>query len=172
VFVQSKLRRAGVERGSEAGACIVSVYALTYHSRNRLIGFTLDRTTELMNILEASRSRNAEAGVTGALMFNEQRFVQVLEGRQDAVEETFARIMRDPRHTAITVLARRKEPRQQFAAWSMAFVGRSRQARAYYWYFTRQKDFVWARMDSAVVSQLMLNMMDLDEARFLRQETR
>jgi hypothetical protein len=162
--------RACSQARPAARASIVSVYTLSYHSRNRLIGFTLDRTSELMNILERSRARNAEAGVTGALMFNEQRFVQILEGGRDAVEETFARIQRDARHTAISVIGRRKEPRRRFSAWSMAFVGRSRQARAYYWYFTRQTDFLWQRMDSDVISQLMLNMIDLDEARFLRQE--
>jgi blue light- and temperature-responsive anti-repressor len=154
-----------------AGASIVSVYALTYHSRNRLIGFTLDRTSEVMNILETSRSRNAEAGVTGALMFNEQRFVQILEGERSAVEETFERIQCDARHTAIAVISRRKEPWRHFGAWSMAYVGRSRQARAYYWYFTRQQDFLWERTDGAVITQLMLNMIDLDDARFLRQPT-
>jgi hypothetical protein len=148
----------------------VSVYALSYHSRNRLIGFTLDRTSELMKILEASRTRNAEAGVTGALLFIEQRFVQILEGERDAVEDTFERIRGDSRHTAVTLIGRRKESRRLFGAWSMAFVGRSRQARAYYWYFTRQTDFVWKLMDGDMISQLMLNMMDLDEARFLEQE--
>jgi hypothetical protein len=147
----------------------VSVYALTYHSRNRLIGFTLDRTAELMNIVETSRSRNAQAGVTGALMFNEQRFVQILEGEKNAVEETFERIRGDARHTAITVIARQKGPWRQFGGSSMAYAGRSRQARAYYWYFTRQQDFLWERTDGAVIMQLMLNMIDLDDARFLGQ---
>ncbi len=142
----------------------MSTYTLSYHSRNRL---SLDSSTGLMDILAVSKARNAEAGVTGALMFNEQRFVQILEGEKNAVEETFGRIQRDHRHTAIVVLSRRVEPRRHFQDWAMAFVGRSRQARAYYWYFTRQKDFKWERMDAEILSQLMLNMMDLDQATFL-----
>jgi hypothetical protein len=154
-----------------AAARMVPVsYALSYHSRNRLIGFTLDQTEALMSILETSRSRNAAAGLTGALMFNEQRFVQILEGEKDAVEETFARIKRDARHTAITVIARGAERRRLFPGWTMAFVGRSRQARAYYWYFTRRQEFLWDRMDNLAVYQLMSSIMDLDDARFLQHK--
>ncbi len=162
-------RAASNERAPPAAKVWIVVYALSYHSRNRLIGFTLDRTDALMNILKVSRSRNATTGVSGALMFNEQRFVQVLEGERDAVEETFARIQRDARHTALIVIARRQEPCRQFQE-SMALVGRSRQARAYYWYFTRRKEFQWQRMDSVAISQLMRSMIDLDEAPFLQHK--
>jgi hypothetical protein len=104
------------------------------------------------------------------MMFNEQRFVQILEGEERAVEETFARIERDARHTALTVLTRRSESRRRFTDCPMAFVGHSRQCRAYYWYFTRRQDFFWERMDSAAVFDLMESMMDLDKAPFLQHE--
>ncbi len=146
----------------------MSIYTLSYHSRNRLAGLNLDPVGELMSILAVARARNAEAGVTGALIFTEERFVQILEGEKAEVDEIFGSIKRDRRHSAVTVLAIQEKPLRHFGAWSMAFVGRSPQARAYYWYFTRRTGFEWARIDNDALSQLMLDMMNLDHATFLQ----
>lgn len=143
------------------------IYTLSYHSRNRLGDLTIDPAKDLMNILEVSKARNSVAGVTGALMFNDDRFVQILEGTKYQVDETFERIRRDSRHAEATILAIQEKPSRRFYDWCMAFVGGSRQARVYYWYFTRQADFRWEKMDNDVLCQLMLNMMDLDRATFL-----
>lgn len=40
--------------------------------------------------------RNRRDNVTGLLLFNSRRFLQVLEGPKDAVERIFARIYDDP----------------------------------------------------------------------------
>jgi hypothetical protein len=146
----------------------MSIYTLSYHSRNRLADLNLQPVGELKNILGVAKARNAEAGVTGALLFNEERFVQILEGEKAEVEAIFGSIKRDRRHSAVTVLATQEKPIRHFGAWSMAFVGRSPQARAYYWYFTHRKGFEWARMDNDTLSQLMLEMMNLDNASFLQ----
>ncbi|WP_110686529.1 BLUF domain-containing protein [Salinicola aestuarinus] len=78
---------------------------------------------EVEDILATSRRRNAESGVTGALMFNHGYFAQVLEGRQDALEATFERIQMDERHDHVSILAYDIVPRRVFESWSMGWVG-------------------------------------------------
>lgn len=73
------------------------------------------------DILAASRRNNASAHVTGLLLFNGKRFLQLLEGAPDAVEETFARISRDPRHFAVVKLSERTLDGREFGEWDMAF---------------------------------------------------
>lgn len=73
------------------------------------------------DILAASRRNNATARVTGLLLFNGKRFLQLLEGAPAMVEETYARIQRDARHFAVVKLSERKIEEREFGAWEMAF---------------------------------------------------
>ncbi|MCR5872397.1 MULTISPECIES: BLUF domain-containing protein [unclassified Sphingomonas] len=75
---------------------------------------------EVAPILLASRRNNDRHGITGFLYADGRRFLQVLEGPQDAVEQTFARIAADPRHCAIVILSRRAIEMREFGDWAMA----------------------------------------------------
>ena len=73
----------------------------------------------LADILGASRRNNALADVTGLLVVGGRRFLQALEGPQIAVQATYDRISRDPRHFAIVQLARDSISERQFPRWAM-----------------------------------------------------
>ena len=76
--------------------------------------------SDVEQILEASRQRNALASVTGLLIFDGKRFLQVLEGAPEDVEKTFSRIALDPRHRALVRLSSRNVERAEFGSWAMA----------------------------------------------------
>lgn len=76
---------------------------------------------EIETILEISRVNNRRAGVTGILLFNGKRFLQLLEGDADAVETVYRRIARDPRHFAIVRLSERAIDAREFDHWDMAY---------------------------------------------------
>ena len=71
-------------------------------------------------IYESSRHNNALDGVTGLLFSDGHRFVQVLEGYDDAVVATMARIAADPRHAEIRIVSDVTAPAREFGQWSMA----------------------------------------------------
>ncbi|MCE3003503.1 MAG: BLUF domain-containing protein [Xanthomonadaceae bacterium] len=73
-------------------------------------------------ILAVSRANNTRAGVTGALMYGAREFLQCLEGSREAVNATYARILRDPRHADIVILDFREIERRWFAGWGMHHV--------------------------------------------------
>lgn len=73
----------------------------------------------LADILRASRRNNPACGVTGLLIVGGKRFLQALEGPEAAVETTYRRIHKDPRHFAVVQLARETITERQFAAWAM-----------------------------------------------------
>lgn len=54
---------------------------------------------EIANIVRVSRANNLIAGLTGVLMFDGSHFCQLLEGAEDAVRQTMAKIAIDARHT-------------------------------------------------------------------------
>jgi hypothetical protein len=52
-------------------------------------------TIVLDSILEQSRANNPPLGITGILCFNDDLFIQVLEGGRDEVCDTYNKIVRD-----------------------------------------------------------------------------
>lgn len=76
---------------------------------------------ELDAILEAAVRHNKPQNVTGMLLYADGNFLQVLEGEDTAVDETFARVEKDPRHHGIIVLERDAIEQRSFASWSMGF---------------------------------------------------
>jgi hypothetical protein len=75
---------------------------------------------EVEDILVDARARNYHAGITGLLIHDGNRFLQYLEGEEDAVEDAFERIAGDDRHHAIVVLTRGPVESRQFPDWDMA----------------------------------------------------
>lgn len=76
---------------------------------------------DLVDLLEASRPRNEERGLTGMLLHSGGNIIQTLEGPEEAVEEAFAAIERDSRHHGVLVLLRDRIEERAFPDWSMGF---------------------------------------------------
>ena len=76
---------------------------------------------DLANLLMTSRSNNARLGITGMLLHREGRFIQVLEGPEEAVRERLAVIARDPRHTAVHTIVDERVEDRLFPAWTMGY---------------------------------------------------
>jgi hypothetical protein len=72
-------------------------------------------------ILWTSRRNNGAVHVTGLLLFNGKRFLQLLEGPKAAVATVYGRILRDDRHYAVVKLSEREIDEREFGGWDMAF---------------------------------------------------
>jgi blue light- and temperature-responsive anti-repressor len=100
------------------------LYRIVYCSRNLIpvSAKTDSQDGELDSILQASRRNNPSEDVTGALLFNDGCFAQVLEGPRPSVERIFERIQRDRRHGQVTVVDNGFSDRRDFPNWAMAHV--------------------------------------------------
>ena len=76
---------------------------------------------ELLQLLERSRENNLRDEITGMLLYKDGKFMQLLEGPEQAVCATYARIAKDRRHREITVLLEGERPERDFEEWSMGF---------------------------------------------------
>ena len=77
--------------------------------------------TELVEILEVSRRKNAERDITGLLLYRGGNFLQVLEGPASAVDALYQTIANDPRHKGIILIARKAITERDFPNWEMGF---------------------------------------------------
>lgn len=78
------------------------------------------RPADVVVILEESRHNNALDGITGLLWTDGHRFLQVIEGGEEAVDACYARIRADSRHRAIVTIVERTIERREFGYWAMA----------------------------------------------------
>ena len=92
---------------------------LIYHSENHLGAADGKMIANLNAIMDASNRNNEKAGMTGALIFDDLWFVQILEGDRDAISETLRRILRDVRHDKVTIMDARPAESRLFGNWWM-----------------------------------------------------
>ena len=65
--------------------------------------------------IEANNARD----VTGLLIMNGDRIIQVLEGREDAVRELYTKIEADDRHTVTKLVSEVEDEERMLLTWSM-----------------------------------------------------
>lgn len=76
---------------------------------------------DVENILQVSREKNREHGITGVLLYKSGSVVQVLEGREAAVRQLYTNIERDRRHRDVTLIYTHQISRREFSDWTMGF---------------------------------------------------
>ena len=76
---------------------------------------------ELQSVLAISRRNNEAAGITGLLISGGRRFLQALEGPEEAVAAAFDRIKADQRHFAVVALSMKHVETREFGNWAMGF---------------------------------------------------
>jgi len=91
---------------------------IIYLSRVRL-GPDRRESDLVAEILKVSIDRNRASRISGCLLAINGWFVQLIEGPADAVEATFGRISRDPRHGFLKVLENRAVAERRFADWAL-----------------------------------------------------
>ena len=78
---------------------------------------------EVEEIGRRATENNAKVGVTGVLLSTHEFFFQILEGREEAVDQVLERIRRDARHHGVLILkAEQAVEHRLFANWSMRAV--------------------------------------------------
>lgn len=75
--------------------------------------------SELAKIIDKATKHNSSKGITGLLIFGDDRFLQVLEGGREQVNELYGKIVRDKRNKKNVVLSYEEILEREFSDWSM-----------------------------------------------------
>ena len=78
-------------------------------------------TNDIAALFEQAEANNRRDALTGALIYNDQNFMQLLEGPVAKVEACLARIRADLRHSGMIEIRRRLIDAREFAAFSMLY---------------------------------------------------
>lgn len=78
---------------------------------------------EINKMLHQVRPKNQAMDVSGILLYANEQFLQVLEGRRKDVNNIFQSISHDARHFDVNLLSVRDIDQRSFSHWDMAFCG-------------------------------------------------
>ncbi len=95
------------------------IYQIAYVSLSK----TLFEEALLSDILTVSKRNNTRDGISGVLMYHNQLFFQILEGERNRVKNCYARILRDPRHSSISLMWEGEAVTRAFTSWAMGYAG-------------------------------------------------
>lgn len=76
---------------------------------------------DITAMVGGAQANNARDALTGALIYNGQNFMQLLEGPVPRVEACLARIRADLRHNGMIEIRRRRIDEREFADFSMLY---------------------------------------------------
>jgi len=81
------------------------------------------QSDDLEELLAHARNKNGIQGISGALVYSDGVFLQILEGERAKVQALMASIRKDLRHENVTILRETEIASAKFSSWKMAYVG-------------------------------------------------
>lgn len=139
------------------------VYQLIYHSR--FSSAAQGPSATIRNILSRSQANNFRDGITGFLIFDKSSFVQILEGDEAAVLETYDRIGSDRRHSQLTVIDSRQVGQRAFPDWAMGGYVRSPESADVYARHSPSEGFDPRALTADAVVALAQDLLAFEQAR-------
>ena len=110
-------------------------------------------------ILVQSRQHNPASGITGVLCYGNGIFLQAIEGGRSAVNELYAQIIRDPRHTQVQLLHYEEITERHFGGWTMGQVNLAKLNTSIVLKYSERPEFdpygVSGRVSLALLEELM-----------------
>ncbi|PIZ23726.1 MAG: blue light sensor protein [Comamonadaceae bacterium CG_4_9_14_0_8_um_filter_57_21] len=113
---------------------------------------------DMREILQKSRHNNIESGITGLLVMSDGYFFQALEGDRMAVHTTYAKIMRDARHSRSVVLSASEIEKRHFTDWSMGYVLSTEKNRPLFMSYSADKYFEPLSMRAQAAESLLVEI--------------
>lgn len=115
---------------------------------------------DIEHILESARRNNQRAAVTGLLCFSRRYFLQCLEGSRARVNQTYHRILNDPRHQDIVILDYQEIVGREFDSWAMGYTPESSLTAPINLKFSGAKQFNPYEMSGESAHKMMLEFRD------------
>ena len=85
------------------------------------LSYPATERSDVKSILASSERNNAAASISGLLLYDGGRFIQILEGEPAVVDKLYATITEDPRHHALELLHKGPIAERSFEDWRMAY---------------------------------------------------
>lgn len=135
------------------------ILRLTYISRYN----TDNPKGEVTRILTQAQKNNERNGITGALVFNHNYFLQSIEGARPVINELLRKLVKDDRHHALQVIECREVELRHWSKWSMKYLIPSDENKGLALKFSTGTQFNPYLMNTNQIMMLIETLSDLQE---------
>lgn len=118
---------------------------------------------EVTRILAQAQQNNARNGITGALMFNHNYFLQSIEGARPVINDLLRKLIADDRHFALQVIECREVEQRRWSKWSMKYLIPSDQNKEHSLKFSTGVEFNPYLMSTPQIMMLIDTLSKLQE---------
>ncbi|WP_435979350.1 BLUF domain-containing protein [Psychrobacter sp. DM4] len=94
------------------------ILRLTYISRYN----NHNENGEVTRILAQAQQNNERNGITGALVFNHNYFLQSIEGSRPVINELLRKLVKDDRHFSLQIIECAEVEQRRWNKWSMKYL--------------------------------------------------
>jgi hypothetical protein len=77
--------------------------------------------SDIQEIMRKAEKFNGENEITGCLLLYNRRFIQILEGEKEIIENLYSKIKQDKKHSNVNLLGTNETSTRIFPKWVMAF---------------------------------------------------
>lgn len=113
------------------------ILRLTYVSRYN----TDNANIEVARILEQAQRNNERNGITGALVINDNYFLQVIEGARPVINNLLKKLIEDKRHFSLQIIECCEIEERRWNKWSMKYLTANDQNKEYVLKYSASNEF-------------------------------
>lgn len=113
------------------------ILRLTYVSRYN----TDNANIEVARILEQAQRNNERNGITGALVINDNYFLQVIEGARPVINNLLKKLIEDKRHFSLQIIKCCEIEERRWNKWSMKYLTANDQNKEYVLKYSASNEF-------------------------------
>ena len=135
------------------------IVRLTYISRYN----NHNPNDEVKKILAQAQQNNARNGITGALVFNHNYFLQTIEGSRPAINNLLRKLIKDDRHFSLQIIECREVDYRRWTKWSMNYLTPSDDNKKHLIKFSAGTTFNPYLMNAAQIIMLIDTLAALQE---------
>lgn len=112
---------------------VQDLYRLAYASRSTFKPFVSasGMDVNIAQILEVARQNNQKNHLVGALYYGNGCFFQCLEGSKQAIDDLYTKLLKDPRHENLKILAYDAIEEAHFSSWEMKYATIDNEVRSF-----------------------------------------
>ncbi|MGE6482233.1 BLUF domain-containing protein [Psychrobacter namhaensis] len=137
------------------------ILRLTYISRHN----PDNKNIEVTRILAQAQRNNERNGITGALVINEDYFIQSIEGARPVINELLRKLVKDDRHFSLQVIECTEIEQRRWSQWSMKHLTPSEHDTEHVRKFSAGKDFNPYLMSTAQIVNFIETLSEIQEKR-------
>lgn len=111
-----------------------------------------------LSILQQAKVHNQRHQITGMLAFNENFFLQGLEGEAALIDHLYTNVLQDSRHHTVTMLFCKEVESRHWPDWAMGFAALTTENRALFFKHSQQNVFNPYTMTPDAVEQMLIGL--------------